>query len=193
MLTENESKVLRTLLMSFEEDYSINQISRICNLSPNGAMKIVKKFESLGILSVKKIANISSYKINFENLKTKSTLELALIPEIRKLEEKIKFKINDLKELKEINSTFIITDSSKNLKIFFIAKEKNFEKYKELSKKVYKTLPVKIEDILYSEENLRETLLNKDNVIINALKEGIILWGQDKIINLIENKNSIKV
>ena len=71
MITKNESKVLRMLLMAFGEEYSINRIAKVCGLSPNGALKTLRKFESQGILTVKKIANINSYKINFSNNKTK--------------------------------------------------------------------------------------------------------------------------
>jgi DNA-binding Lrp family transcriptional regulator len=191
MLTKNESKVLGMLLMRFKEEYSINQIAKKCGLSPNGAMKIARKFENLGILKVKKIANISSYQINFENQKTKSILELALIPD---LEGRVKFRMEDLRELKEVSDICIIFGSyiqekkePNDLDVFFVVKEKNFEKYKELSRKIYKTIPIKVQDVLQTEEDLKNNILEHDNVITEIFRKGIILWGQDKIINLIEN------
>jgi predicted AAA+ superfamily ATPase len=75
MVTKNESKVLRMILMAFGEEYSINYISRECNLAPNGALKILKKFEKSGVLKVKKVANISSYKI-LRIIKPKAYLNL---------------------------------------------------------------------------------------------------------------------
>jgi hypothetical protein len=191
MITKNESKVLRMLLMAFGEDYSINYISKECNLAPNGAMKILRKFERLGVLRVKKVANISSYKINFDNPRTKSMLELALIPEIA---GRVKFRMEDLILLKEITEICIIFGSyieeKKNpndLDIFFVIKEKNFEEYNELSKKIYKTIPVKVQDVLQTEEDLRKNIVKHDNVIIEIFRKGVILWGQDKLIKLIEN------
>src|SRR3989344_6596713 len=84
MLTKNEKKVIRTLLFSFGEEYSINETARRCNLAPNGALKILKKFAEEGIIILKKIGNISSYLINFTNSKTRSILELSLIEEANK-------------------------------------------------------------------------------------------------------------
>ena len=43
MMTANEKHVLKMLFTAFE-DYSINEIARKCNLAPNGALKILKKF-----------------------------------------------------------------------------------------------------------------------------------------------------
>ena len=191
MITKNESKVLRMLLMALGENYSINYIAKQCNLSPNGALKILKKFESLGVLKLKKVANISSYKINFDNNKTKSILELTLIDEIS---GRLKFRMEDLNQLKNITDICIIFGSyieeKKNpndLDIFFVIKEKNFDRYKELSKKIYQTIPIKVQDVLQTEEDLNKNIIKEDKVITEILRKGVILWGQDKIIKIIEN------
>jgi hypothetical protein len=191
MITKNESKVLRMILMALGEDYSINYISRECSLAPNGALKILRKFERLGVLKVKKVANISSYKINFENNKTKSMLELALISEIS---GKLKFRMDDLTPLKDISEMCIIFGSyisekqqPNDLDIFFVIKEKNFDKYTELSKKIYKTIPIKVQDVLQTEEDIIKNINKKDKVIMEIFRKGIILWGQENLIKLIEN------
>ncbi|HLD54986.1 MAG TPA: nucleotidyltransferase domain-containing protein [Candidatus Nanoarchaeia archaeon] len=191
MITKNESKVLRMLLMAFGEEYSINRIAKVCGLSPNGALKTLRKFESQGILTVKKIANINSYKINFSNNKTKNILELALIPEIP---EKIKYRYDDLGPLKKITEIGIIfgsyiTDKQKptDIDLFFVLDKKNFNEYKTLSKKIYFTMPLKVQDVLQTKKDLKENILKKDKVIIEIFRKGIILWGYDKIIKFFEN------
>ena len=105
MLTLNEKKVLRLLLTSFDLDYSINQVAKQCKLAPNGAFKILKKFEEEGILKTKKIANIVSHKINFNGEKTMNILELALMPDLK---GRIKYRFDDFSELKEITKACII-------------------------------------------------------------------------------------
>jgi predicted nucleotidyltransferase len=191
MITKNESKVLRMLLMAFGEDYSINHISRECSLAPNGALKILRKFEKLGVLKVKKIANINSYKINFENQKTKSIFELALIND---LSGRIKFRMEDLKPLRDVSEICIlfgsyIEDKEKpnDIDLFFMINEKDFNKYKELSKKIYQTMPLKVQDVLQTEKDLNKNISNKDKVIIDIFRKGVILWGNDKIIKILEN------
>ncbi len=192
MLTVNEKKVLKMLLTAFDEDYSINQIAKKCALAPNGALKILRKFEKEGILKSKKLANIMSYSINFENEKTKNIIELTLISD---LTGKLKFRYEDLKPLKDITKVCILFGSYTNLKkepndldVLFILNKTKFKSYKEKSSQIYKTIPVKVHDVLQTEEDFSKNIKNKNKVIIEILKTGIILWGYRKIIELIENE-----
>jgi len=191
MLTINEKKVLKLLFTAFDEDYSINNIAKKCSLSPNGAAKILNKFEKQGILKPKKIANIKSYKINFENEKTPIILELTLIP---KLEKRLKYRLDDLKELKEITKICIIFGSYINiskkpndLDILFVLDKNNFKKYKKKLPNLREIIPVKIHDVLQTEEDLKQNIIQKDKIILDILKTGIILWGQKTIVEIIKD------
>jgi len=191
MLTKNEKKVIRTLLFSFGEEYSINEIARRCNLAPNGALKILKKFAEEGIIILKKIGNISSYLINFTNSKTRSILELSLIEEAN---NKIKNRTEDLKELQKITEAAIIfgsyiieKENPEDIDLFFLLNKENFRKYKEEAKKIYPAMPIKVHDVLQTSEDLEKNILKKDKVIIEILRRGFILWGQNKIIEAIKN------
>jgi len=162
MMTQNEKSVLRMLFSALGENYSINEIARQCNLAPNGALKILKKFEKEGILKSKSIANIKSYSLNFDSEKTKNILKLALIPELK---GRLKFRLEDLKQLKEFTKACIIFGSYSDLKkepndmdIFFIIEKQNFKKYKQITLTVYKAIPVKVHDILQTEKDFASNL-----------------------------------
>lgn len=192
MLTDNEKNVLKMLFIAFE-DYSINYIAKKCRLTPNGALKILRKFEKEGILKSKKIANINSYSINFENEKTKSILQLVLIPELK---ARLKSRYEDLKELKKITKACLIFGSYIDLKkdpndldILIILDKNNFNVYKSETSRLFKTIPIKVHDVLQTEEDFKNNLIKKDKVILEILKTGTILWGQDKIIDLIKDEH----
>jgi len=192
MLTHNEKKVLRVLLTLFKENLSINQIAKKCSITPNGTLKILRKFEKEGILKSKKIANIISYSINFENEKTKNILELSLNEE---LTGRVKFRYEDLKILKEITDACILFGSyidqkkePNDMDVLFILNKLQFKKYKEESLQIYKTIPIKVQDILQTEEDFKKNIANKDKVILEILKTGKIFWGSKKIISIIENE-----
>lgn len=191
MLTDNEKKVLRLLSTAFDEDYSINNIAKRCGLSPNGAAKILNKFEKEGILKPKNIANIKSYKINFENKKTLIILELILMP---KLGGRLKYRLDDLKELKEITKVCILFGSYINmnkkpndLDILFVLDKNNFEKYKKKLSHLRETIPAKIHDVLQTEEDFKDNIIKKDKIILDILRTGIILWGQKTIVEVIKD------
>jgi len=191
MLTKNEKKVMRMLFASLGEPYSINQIARECNLAPNGAFKILKKFEKEGIITAKGIANIKSYSLNFENEKTKNILKLALIPE---LEGRVKYRAEDLNPLKDVVKVCIIFGSyitskkePNDLDLLFIFKKESYSKYQELLEQAKRVIPLKLHDVIQTEEDFASNL-RKNKISFGILKNGVVLWGHDELINIIQNE-----
>lgn len=179
------------LFASLGEPYSINQIARECNLSPNGAFKILKKFEREGILKARKIANVSSYFLDFDSEKTKSVLKLALVP---RLEGRVKFRAEDLEKLKEIVKICIIfgsyatnKENPNDLDVMFVFDSKNFNKFKEISKRIFQTIPIKVHEVIQTEKDLANNL-KKNKISFEILRSGVVLWGYDKLIKIVENE-----
>ncbi|MDP1695060.1 MAG: hypothetical protein Q8L34_05980 [Candidatus Woesearchaeota archaeon] len=192
MLTVNEKQVLRFLAASIGKDYSINDIARECKLTPNGAYKLLSKWEKEDVLNAKTIANIRSYKLNFENEKTRNILNLAFMATT--LQGRIKLRTEDLKPLKSMTQICIIfgsyTTAKKNpadLDIVFVLEKKNFEKYKQMLSKVQEITPIKIQDIIQTTKDLEQNIKKKDPVIAEVIKKGIVLWGFDVLVKVIAN------
>jgi len=192
MITTNEKKVLRFLLVNFAKDYSINEIAKRCSLAPNGAYEILKKFEEKGILSPKKISNVKSYKINFVSKEAIKLLELMLIPNYK--EDKISYRYNDLKPLEEISSLCIIfgsyiTQKEKpdDIDVLLVIKKENYRKYSRILEKVKRTLPIHLHDIIQTKEDLSKNIKKREKIILKAISEGLILWGHEFLIEVIKN------
>lgn len=192
MITLNEKKILKFLLVNFDKDCSINEIAKKCNLAPNGAYEILKKFEEKGVLSPKKVSNIKSYKINFNSKEAIKLLELMLIPNYK--ENKISYRYNDLKPLEEITSLCIIFGSyitrkekPNDIDIIFVLKKENFKKYSQVLEKVKRALPLKLHDVIQTKEDLRKNIKNGESIILKAISEGAILWGHEFLIEVIKN------
>ena len=195
MITNNEKKILKFLLAHFNNDYSINEIAKKCGLAPNGAYEILKKFGEKEILLPKKIANLKSYKINFNSRETNKLLELALIPDYR--ESKIKYRYNDLKPLEDMTNLCIlfgsyITKKEKpnDIDILFVIKKSDYKKYSETLEKVKIILPLKLHDVIQTKEDLIKNIKKEEKLIIEIISEGIVLWGHEFLIEVI--KNAIK-
>lgn len=191
MMTCNEKKVLRFLLANFDSDYSINEISKHCSLSPNGAYEMLKKFEKKGVLMHKQIANARSYKINFSNLEAEKTLELSLMPDYQK--PKIKYRHADLKDLEKISKLCIIFGSyltkkePNDIDILFVIKKADYKKYSELLEKIKQSIPFKVHDIIQTKEDLIKNIKKQDKIIKEILANGTVLWGHGFFIEVIKN------
>src|SRR3989344_2051906 len=195
MITDNEKKILKFLLAHFNSDYSIDELAKKCSLAPNGAYEILKKFEEKEILLPKNVANSKSYKINFDSIETNKLLELALIPDYK--EPKIKYRYNDLKPLENITALCIIFGSyaakkekPNDIDILFVIKKSDYKKYSGVLEKVKKVLPLKLHDVIQTKEDLTKNIKKEEKLIIQAMSEGIVLWGHEFLIEVV--KNAIK-
>lgn len=191
VLTRNQKKVLRLLAISSNRDYSINGIAKAVKVAPNGAYKILKKFGKEEILTVKKIANIKSYKLNLKNENTVRLLELAFSDV---LEGRVKLRAEDFQSLRPITRASIvfgsyITSKQKpcDLDVLFILDKANFEQYKKTLAKVQDITPLKIHDVIQTNYDLLQNLKNNNPVIFEALKSGVVLWGAGMIVKVIRN------
>ncbi|MBT3463637.1 hypothetical protein HOD20_06500 [archaeon] len=194
MLTDNQKKVLRYLIINQDNFPSINQVAKDNNLAPNGALKILNKFKEEGILKIKQISNIKAYYINYNNNITRNFLELALITKIE--DKKIKNRINDLISLKNISNICILFGSyiEKNKKpndldILFVLKKENFTKYKKQLNELKNIIPITIHDMILTKEDLIQNIKMKKPIILNIIKNGYILWGHSDIVEVLINVN----
>ncbi|MBS3176403.1 hypothetical protein J4457_04150 [Candidatus Woesearchaeota archaeon] len=192
ILTANEKCVLRFLAVSITKEMSMNDVGRACGVSSGGAFKILTKLEKEGVLKAKSISNIKIYSLDFQNEKTARVLELALIPD--SFEERVKLRMEDLKLLKTLTEACIlfgsyVTTKKKpgDLDVLFVLDRKNFGAYKQTLVKVQDITPVKIHDVVQTTLDLEQNLKKNDMIIIPALKNGIVLWGFDILVQVIKN------
>lgn len=195
MLTDNEKKILRFIMSNFNVDYSINNIAKECSLTPNGAFKILKKFEKEGILEVRKIANIKAYSINFDNEKTKNILELSFMD---LLEGRLKHRFEDLKELKNVTKACIMFGSyikskkePNDIDLFFLLDKINYKKFSKYLDEVMDIVPAKIHDVIQTEEDMISNIKKNDKIVIEAIRNGKVLWGYDKLVRIIKDRKSV--
>ena len=191
MFTKNERRVLRYLIAHFNSETSINQIARECQLSPNGAYKILKKFEEEEVLERRKIANVISYKLIIKTSRAQKIVELAFL---YKLEGRMRYREQDLKPLQEATQLALVFGSyitkkeqPGDLDVLFIIRKRDYTKYHKLKETVELVLPVKLHDILQTKSDLKENMLKRNPAILNALSEGVVLWGQDFLLGVLKD------
>lgn len=192
ILTPNEKSILRLLATGRAKDMSINDVGKACKVTSGGAFKILTKLAKEGILKVKPIANIKVSSLDFGNEKTARVLALAFIPDA--LEGRVKLRADDLKPLKATTLACIIFGSyittkkePRDLDVLFLLEQKNFEAYKQELAKVQDITPVKIQDVVQTIDDLQQNLKKNDSIVIAAIGNGIVLWGFDELVRVIEN------
>jgi hypothetical protein len=184
--------MLRLLATTIGKNMSMNDIGKACSVTSGGAYKILTKLEKEGVLRATPIANIKAYKLDFENEKTSRVLELSLMPDA--LEGRIKLRADDLKKLRTVTKACVLFGSyittkkePGDLDVLFVLERANFESYKQALAKAQDVIPVKIQDVVQTADDLQQNLKKNDPIVTEAMRNGIVLWGFDVLVQVIKN------
>jgi len=193
MITEKQSKVLKFLATgSYSENY-INNIAKECSLAVSSSQWILNNLEEQGIVSHQSIGNVKSFNINF-NDKSRDFLSIAYSEEIN---SKLENRRRELESLKDVSKVAIVFGSYLHKKdpndmdiLFVLNKSDDYNKLNDGLKEVGYVVPVKIHAILQTKKDLIGNIKKRDKIIINALREGKLLWGSKYLVEVLEDANT---
>ena len=164
-LSDNEFSVINFLVRDFTERLTIRSIAKKLGFSAAGVFNILKKLEKENIVIGQKLGTGLFYFINFES---RIAGHLAAIV-LAYSEEKISVDIGQLRQAKaaiyDRKSLLIVTDNITSLDL---------------------TLP-NINVISKTEDEAVALLRKKDAELLEILKKGVVLLGEDKLVNIIKN------
>ena len=188
---ETNKKILEILLKEFSIDCTITSLSKKAGLSRVGTWKILKRLEKENLILLSKVGtgktSINKITLNWDNPILEKILVLILTEEAIKnqrwinnfaeLGDKVAFLIiygSIIHSPKEANDIDIIGITSK------------FSEVEKLINKIQKTQLKKIHAINMTEKEFKEEL-RKNKAFIDAVKKGIILFGQERFIKFIKS------
>jgi len=194
-LSDKEIEILLVLFRDFSTDYNSNNITKKMKITPAGAFKAMKNLEKKGLITGKRMGKAVFYKLNLDDYYAFRTMETLLINESREKASRWLKEFKDLFNHVEIVIIFgsILKDSKKANDIDLLAvfrKEKNNLVNKIIDER--RVLSIKaIHLVKQTPEDLRRNLKNKDKVILSAIKNGCVLYGYDKLLEVVKNVTSI--
>ena len=165
-LSDNEFGVISFLVRNFTERLTIRNIAQRLGFSSAGVFNILKKLEKQGFVVGQKLGTGLFYSINFEN---KISEHLAAIVLLYSDEKFDKIDVEKLREAKSAildkKSLLLITDNVTVLDV------------------VVQNLNV----IAKTEDEVISLLRKKDADMLQLLKKGIVLFGEDSVVRIIKS------
>jgi len=193
-INKAESKLLLKIFKDFSRDYNANSISKEIGITPRGALKILKKLKAQNLLKDKQLGRAVFYKINFDDKYAIKIIETLLIAEARERAERWVKEFNDIFKSTDIVILFgsIIRNEKKagDIDVLLVFKRREYDKISDFINKKNKILFKKIHEIPQTMQDLKENLREKNKAMIEAVREGYILHGQDKLIDVIKDVTS---
>jgi predicted nucleotidyltransferase len=189
--------ILKIIFKDFTAKYTITSLSKEINMTRQGTFKILKKLEAEKLIMLSKIGSgkTSTYMIslNWENPVVEKRISVILTEEavknerwttnFKELENKAEFTLiygSILENPKEANDIDLLNVVSEN---------KNFMQIDKIINSIQKTQIKKIHTINFTETELKNEIKMQNKAFIDAIKKGIILFGQERFIKFVKEAN----
>ena len=189
-ITNNEMLFVLTIFKGPETDYNANSIAKHLKISSMGALKIARRLEKENILISRELGKAKFYKISLNNY-TRQYIIFFLKREAEQSAAYIKRWVNEARKIKNADSAVLFGSilkkekEAKDIDLLLITDEDKFTKLKKEIENINLINTKKIHPLYQTKQDLIKNIKEQDKPILNAIK-GIVVFGEDKIINLLE-------
>ncbi len=193
IITENEMEAILLLLKDFDADYNANNLSKKLGITPMGALKILKKMEKQKLLNAKQMGKAMFYKPNLNSNYTRNFLKFLLQKKAEETKPGVKRWVKELRKLQdnaEIGILFgsvLEKESYNDVDLLIVLKQSQNSKINILINEISRINIKKIHVIKQTKEDVKQNIKKGDKVVLNAIKNGIVLFGYEKILKVIQD------
>ena len=197
-IMSHQTRMVLLLLKDFSAMHTITSIGKELGMTRSGIWKILKRLEPEKYIIMKPTGKETSLvvpKLNFKNNILGKYLDLALSREAMGYQ---RWTFNFI-EVEEYVSFFILYGSvlksyakAKDLDVIgIIPDRKSFKKLHESLDKIQKSESKRIHTINFTESEFREELLKPNKAFVEALKKGVVLFGQEEFIKFMKKLHGV--
>lgn len=187
-ITKLEMEILLTIIKSPELDYNANNISNVIEITPMGALKILKRLETEEVIKSKKVGKAVIYRINTQNNYAISYISLVLSRETIYASPKVKRWIQELKKIKNADIMILYGSVLKNIEpndidVLFVTNKDKFRRLQREIEEINRINIKKIHPLYQTFEDIIDNIKKRHKPLLDAIK-GIIVHGQEKFIEV---------
>lgn len=191
-MTISKAQEIMTILLRDFGNHTATSLSKELKMSRWGTWKILKRLEKDKLIEIDPIGagktSTSIIRLNWDNVLAEKTLALALT------QEALEYKrwTHDFSNLLEEVDFLILYGSilygkeANDIDIIGIAKERKLAEINDIIFKIQQTQNKKIHSINLTSKEFRQELKKPNKALIDAVKRGIVLFGQENFIRLIK-------
>jgi predicted nucleotidyltransferase len=194
MAIKKSYEILKILLKEIDKKHTVTSLAKKRGVSRVGSWKLLQELEKEGFIVLTSIGpektSVQEASLNWNNPLLEKNLALLLAEEALK-QGKWLYNFKELKDNVDFLVLFgSILHSPKEANdidiLSLISNEKNFINIGKIITNIQITQNKKIHAINLTEKELKQELKEKNKAYIDALKKGVVLFGQEKFIKFIE-------
>ena len=189
-LTQKERETVLLLFKDYTTFFNANSISKVLNISHVGAQKIFKRLLQEDLVISKTIGKSITYKLNFNDNYVSQLVAFLLADEANKF-KRWKEEFKELFKKDRIIMLFgsVIKDyaHAHDIDLMIVIENKEVKEVNKILKRKEEILPKKLHTIKLNRHDLLENLKKNDKAFVDIIKNAIILYGQDKYVEILKN------
>src|SRR3990167_6577769 len=193
-LTKKERETLLILFKDHTIFYNANSISKVLNISHVGAQKIFKRLLNENLVVSKTIGKSTTYKLNFNENYVGQLIAFLLADEannFKRWKEEFKELFKKDRIVMLFGSTIKDYAHANDIDMMVVLENKDIKEVNAFLKKKEEILPKKLHSIKLNHQDLLENLKKKEKAFVDIIRNAIILYGQDKYVEIMKNVTSL--
>ncbi|HIH25919.1 MAG TPA: winged helix-turn-helix transcriptional regulator [Nanoarchaeota archaeon] len=180
--------IVLILVKSPEIEYNANSIAKIVNITPSGALKILRRLEKESVLKSRRVGQAIIYNINTENKYALDYVSLILTREKIYSVPRIKRWVEELKKIKHADTIILYgsvlkSDNYNDVDVVFVTNNKLIKKLEKEINELNNINVKRIHPLYQTSDDLINNIKKNDKVLLNAIK-GIIVKGENNFVTL---------
>lgn len=194
-LTEKERETLLILFKEFAAYYNANSISKILKISHVGSQKIFKRLLKENLIKDKQIGKSIIHSLRLEEDYVCKLISFLLADEanskFKRWQEEFKALFKKDRIIMLFGSAIKNYEAARDIDIMLIIGKKDYKEVKKIMNEKQELLPKELHSIEMTEEDLIKNIKKREKAVMDAVKNGVILYGQDKYVEVIKNVSSL--
>jgi len=192
-LTKKEREIVLTLFKDYTTLYNANSISKILDISHVGAQKVFKRLLQENLVISNTIGKSITYKLNFKDTYVSQLIAFLLVDEANNFK---RWK-EEFKELFKKDRIVLIFGSAikdyahaNDIDLMIVLENEGINEVNKIMRKKEEILPKRLHAIKLTHNDLIDNLIKKNKAMVDITKNAIILYGQDRYVEILRNVTS---
>ena len=193
-LTKKEREALLILSKDTANFYNANSISKILGISHVGAQKIFKRLREGNLLVSRKIGKSIVYKPRLEDDYVCKLISFLLADEANRFKrwrEEFKGLFKKGRIVMMYGSAIKDYAKARDIDIMVVIKKGDFREVRKILDEKQELLPKRIHSIELTLADALSNIKKKNEAIIGIIKNAVVLYGQDKYVEMIKHVTSL--
>jgi DNA-binding Lrp family transcriptional regulator len=191
--TQTEKRILKILATDISNEHNASSLANELGITRMGAHKAVKELVMKKLVKGKKLGKSTFYHLDFNDSYTRKNVELVLIEQSKAYQR----WVDEFSEIQKYVKIIILfgsvlknASSAHDIDLLLVFDKRKNRRINELIAQKNQVLTKRVHPIKQTPNDFLTNLKIEDRVLLSAIRTGIVLYGFENFLEVINNVTS---